>query len=439
MKMAPETSGPVTISHIDIANHDLLQREGFASCYSSSNSVTDEAVIYVFGGLKKKGAENPEEFTESNELILIKTASKEAKILENGEVSPCARAGASLAMAGDRLFLFGGFSHASAWLDDFWTYQLPNGPWKKEEFIATPNSPNESGEPVGTPIPTCRDKATLTAITTASGTFLWLFGGFGPDPTNSQAEGEEEEEKTVSDGYLPGDTAIEKQIPLRMRWFDDLYCINCTPNVDGRFEIKKPMQLNLDSPTARAAHAATGYIAKNGNNMVAIFGGRDPDSRTNDLSIFDTVSRKWVAYDVDDVDVGEEEDDDDVAGDEDLEDESGVESGAAQEVGDLDEEDKAADEDIAEQVKRNLEAIRRKTSSMEADVKEGSSSTSGAEAQPWPECRSYASMSVCSGRWLFIYGGRNDADRDLDDFWLFDLGTFFWQSQCKIIFVIYFH
>merc|ERR1712137_543788 len=85
--------------------------------------------------------------------------------------------------------------------------------------------------------------------------------------------------------------------------------------------------------------------------------------------------------------------------------------------------DEAVPDDIAAQVMKNLEAIRKKTSTMEAEsiAAKEKQMANGEFPQPWPECRSYASMCVSSNRWLFVYGGRNASDKHLCDLWMFDL------------------
>lgn len=98
---------------------------------------------------------------QNNDLFLFNPSLHTWTKVERGE-APLARTGASLAVLGNTLFVFGGLSNEVGWLDDFHSLDLSNE--------------QSSWQIVDVPCPYARDKAGLASY----GGALWLFGGFGP-------------------------------------------------------------------------------------------------------------------------------------------------------------------------------------------------------------------------------------------------------------------
>ncbi|XP_070543260.1 kelch domain-containing protein 1-like isoform X2 [Ptychodera flava] len=130
------------------------------------------------------------------------------------------------------------------------------------------------------PAPSPRDKVASVAI----GTKIYIFGGFGPHKGEEDVLGSQDDEEYDEDD---DDDMVEDQGPQAAAdfgWFDDLYIYDTENN---RWE--NPQPIKIYSPTPRAAHGMCAV----GQNIV-IFGGRDAQSRRNDLYVLDTEMMKWI-------------------------------------------------------------------------------------------------------------------------------------------------
>ncbi|CAD5123393.1 DgyrCDS11747 [Dimorphilus gyrociliatus] len=222
-------------------------REGHCCALSSENK------LYIFGGLSPKS-----ENLECNKLLEYDCYNgKWATLSVTGDIPP-GRMGACMASVKNKLYLFGGLNQGSGWMNDFYEFNIEGKHWKVLE---------PSGE---RPLP--RDKCTCAVVCS----MICIFGGFGPQGMADDDEYETEEEE---ESVVPGES-------VQFGWFNDLFLYNIESN-----SFSCPMQLNLGVPTPRAAHTMVSY-----NDCLIVFGGRDSDSRRNDISIFNTKTRKWLKF-----------------------------------------------------------------------------------------------------------------------------------------------
>ncbi|ELU06027.1 hypothetical protein CAPTEDRAFT_219898 [Capitella teleta] len=227
-------------------------REGHCSC-SYGN------VVYIFGGVSRsEDGEN----CECNDLHAYITEDDAWRVLETKGDVPSPRVAATMVALNNKLYLFGGLSQNSGWLDGGHVYDIESNKWSTLEA---------SGEG-----PSPRDKLASAVIEDK----IYIFGGFGPQ----LPEEEEEEVEEFSDGDADSTGTPEEQEAAQFGWFDDLYVYDTSSNAWSQ-----PMQMNTACPSPRAAH---GMVAV--NKYIVIFGGRDCKGRRNDLHIFDTGSRKWL-------------------------------------------------------------------------------------------------------------------------------------------------
>ncbi|XP_064621079.1 uncharacterized protein LOC135483936 [Lineus longissimus] len=214
--------------------------------------------MFVFGGVMITG---DDDCAESNDLLMLEIGTgKWTKVDGSGKVPP-PRSAATFDLVGDKLYLFGGLSQYSGWFQDIYSFDTENASWNKVESSGTPPSP--------------RDKLASAVI----GKKIYYFGGFGP----KQGEWVTDDDDASQDEEL--EEVKEQQEAAQFGWFNDLHIFDTETN-----SWSQPLQMNLGVPTARAA---LGMCAI--DDKLVVFGGRDTEGRTNDLHIFDTVSKKWEA------------------------------------------------------------------------------------------------------------------------------------------------
>ncbi|KAK3096994.1 hypothetical protein FSP39_005475, partial [Pinctada imbricata] len=214
-----------------------------------------ENKLYIFGGvLQGEGMD----LVESNDLLCFE---KDKNLWEKVEAKgspPPPRISGSLVAVGRRVYLFGGLSHTSGWLNDLYVYDIDTSTWCQVEYKGS--------------CPSARDKLQGCAV----GKSIYYFGGFGPKQ-NDLMDDDEEWEDEEDEEDLPDQEAAA------FGWFNDLFVFDTETSTWSQ-----PMQLNLGVPSARAAHGMCAV-----DNCLVIFGGKDMEGRQNDIHIFDTVSRKW--------------------------------------------------------------------------------------------------------------------------------------------------
>lgn len=210
--------------------------------------------MFLFGGVL-----HTEDLIETNDLIRFSFDKKKwEKVAVRGE-TPAPRTGSSLVAVGDSLYLFGGLSHSTGWLDDLYKFDTKTNTWS---VIKGDGS-----------VPSTRDKLQGVAL----GPLIYYFGGFGPKSTGLEDDSDEEwEDEDNAD--LPSD-----QEGVELGWFNDLYVFDTVSQ-----KWSQPVQMNLGVPTARAAHVMCAV-----NKQLVIFGGKDIEARQNDIHIFNTETRKW--------------------------------------------------------------------------------------------------------------------------------------------------
>lgn len=206
-------------------------------------------IAVIFGGAGKD--------TQFNDLFLLDPGISETvvfdltlpanqtwtKIERPGAPSP--RTGSSAAVVGDLLLVFGGFSSELGWVDELYALDLSN--------------PSGSWSLVESPGPQPRDKAGLVSV----GPDLYLFGGFGPLPEDSEDPFAEEEEGEREDSEESGPST-------KFTWFSDLWRFD-TANLKWT-----RLPLSGEVPPPRAAFG----FAANPQGLF-IVGGRDSEGRTN--------------------------------------------------------------------------------------------------------------------------------------------------------------
>ncbi|KAL5004200.1 hypothetical protein ScPMuIL_017656 [Solemya velum] len=216
-------------------------REGQCACSHGND-------LYIFGGVIQSNSEEP---VESNDLLVYNTEKNSwSQVKATGSIPPACSA-AALVCVGRKLYLFGGLSHDHGWFNELHVFCLENKSWSKLEGEGMKPSP--------------RDKLQAVAVSTD----IYFFGGFGPKSESLDEEMDSEEE--------------EAEGGADFGWFNDLYIYNTVEN-----KWSQPVQMNLGVPTARAAHAMCAV-----DRNLIIFGGRDAESRQNDLHIFNIDTKKW--------------------------------------------------------------------------------------------------------------------------------------------------
>ncbi|XP_041364759.1 kelch domain-containing protein 1-like [Gigantopelta aegis] len=222
--------------------------EGHVSCELGGK-------IYAFGGVSQDG----EELRESNDLFLFDPAAQNpswTKLVVKGSPPP-PRSAAGLAAVDNKLYLFGGLSHAFGWFDDLYRFDIDSRTWSVF---------NCEGQR-----PSARDKLQCAVVDKR----IFFFGGFGPKSADADLEDDDDDDEEIEE--------TGNQEGAEFGWFNDLFVLDTERN-----KWSQPVQMNLGVPTARAAHA----MCRMGRDIV-VFGGRGIDARQNDLHIYNTDTRKW--------------------------------------------------------------------------------------------------------------------------------------------------
>lgn len=216
--------------------------------------------LYVFGGVLHSDGQS-EENTETDDLLVFDLLTESwSKAVQNGDV-PAARSSATMAAVENKLYLYGGLSQETGWFKDLRVYDTETNKWSIPETTGTSPSP--------------RDKLASAVIKDE----IHFFGGFGP-----QGESLEDLEEVEDDGDENYQDLPDDQEAAQFGWFNDLFIFNTVT-----LSWSNPMQMNLGSPTPRAAHS----LCALGQHLV-IFGGRDSEARKNDTRIFNTETRRWL-------------------------------------------------------------------------------------------------------------------------------------------------
>lgn len=224
--------------------------------------------VFVFGGVVENSALGP---SESNDLFLFCPETESWNVVEaTGDIPP-PRSSAAMAAVGCNLFLFGGLSQGTGWMNSVFMFDTERNTWKELNVSGTCPSP--------------RDKMTATAV----GCRIYVFGGFGPVSASEEGNDSDEEEEGTEEGSEEDATDAagdleDAQKAAEFGWFDDLFVLDTVT-----LSWSHPMQLNKSGPTRRAAHSTCAVSDK-----LVIFGGKDPTARRNDLHVFNIESRKWI-------------------------------------------------------------------------------------------------------------------------------------------------
>lgn len=234
---------------------NLLPRDGHCACSCGGK-------IFIFGGVVQTSVDGAHR--ESNDLLMFDPDDETLVKINAAGTVPSPRSAATIAAVNSKLYLFGGLSNDCGWLGDFYVFDIETKTWSKLSTSGTGPSP--------------RDKLASAPV----GQNIYYFGGFGPKTTSADEEDDDDDELESDDEVA---AVRAQQRAAQFGWFDDLFVFNTATN-----SWSHPVCLSAGGPTPRAAHTMCSF----GQHLV-IFGGRDTESRTNDLHIYDTVSRRWVA------------------------------------------------------------------------------------------------------------------------------------------------
>ncbi|XP_004225654.2 kelch domain-containing protein 1-like [Ciona intestinalis] len=227
--------------------------------------------LYLFGGvLLNTGNQD----SESNELLVLDVESGVwGKEKCTGDL-PSQRSGATMVAVGKKLYLFGGLSQFTGWMDDFYSYDVETKVWTQ---ITAKDGPSP------------RDKLSAAVFESK----IYFFGGFGP-------AGEDE---VSAEDVLPidddGDDEYEDidelqevrnfQDAANFTWSDQLFIFD---TVTEKWELKIPENVEK-LPSARAAHTVTPIVGFGGQKSLFVFGGKDSKSRQNDLWRYSVEKNTW--------------------------------------------------------------------------------------------------------------------------------------------------
>ena len=244
----------------------FVPREGQAACAHGKK-------MYIFGGVvfnQDEGHDN-----ETNELIVYDTVSGTwiKEVYSEGCEPPSPRSGACLVSVGDHLYLFGGLSQFSGWMNDFYQYDISSKTW---HLLSSQNAPSP------------RDKVLSCVIEK----IIYVFGGFGPIDNDPNA-GVVLEEDGDDDEYEDINELQQTQDAANFTWSNELFCFD---TVSKTWKVIHPA--NGFGPSPRAAHSLSSYINHIDNECyLFVFGGRDSVSRQNDLWRFTCSSQTWEKVD----------------------------------------------------------------------------------------------------------------------------------------------
>ncbi|KAK3745773.1 hypothetical protein QZH41_015961 [Actinostola sp. cb2023] len=208
-------------------------------------SATVGSKLFVFGGVRWD--EEIGEVSESNKTLVFDSSTQKWSMATVTGSTPSPRSAATMAGVGKNVYVFGGLSRESGWLNDMYVFDTDTLQWNQVQGIGNCPSP--------------RDK--LCSVTV--GRKIYVFGGFGPKIESEVCSGEAE-----------------------FQWYNDLYTF------DTETCIWKKLNPNLDGiPTPRAAHCMCVI-----DNELIIFGGRDSIARRHDLYVLNLDKNEWLQPEV---------------------------------------------------------------------------------------------------------------------------------------------
>ena len=242
----------------------FVPREGQAAAVVGSK-------MYLFGGVTLLSDDAEESIMETDELIIYDSNLKKwSKENYTGDC-PGQRSGATMVGVKHNLYLFGGLSQLSGWLNDVFVYNTETKVWRE---VVSSNGPSP------------RDKIASVAI----GDKMYVFGGFGPVPDD-----EADVDILPDDGddeYEDLDELQEVrncQDAANFTWSNHMYIFD-TITEEWSCVTNNGVAV---TPTPRAAHTLSLIKNKTGKDYLFMFGGRDAQSRKNDLWKFDVSENVW--------------------------------------------------------------------------------------------------------------------------------------------------
>jgi len=235
--------------------------------------------MYIFGGVvfMKDMHDEIGRDTETNDLLVYNVVTSKWYKEEPESGWPSQRSGACMASVDDCLFLFGGLNQHSGWMNDMFVFNTSTKKWRE---LKAPNCPSP------------RDKSLAISV----GSQIYLFGGFGPvnedeilpagNPLPDDSEGDSSEYEDVADDEVQ---VMRGQNGANFTWSNQLFVFD---TVKETWSLIKPCGTDLPSP--RAAHCLEYIKDKAGNGWLVVFGGRDCESRQNDMWKYSLEENKWT-------------------------------------------------------------------------------------------------------------------------------------------------
>jgi len=209
---------------------------------------------------------------------------------------PGTRASSALAGAkvGEKnyIYLFGGITEKSGWLDDLWRFDIENCIWKEIDVNV-----------ISQYRPSSRSMHSLTTTSRSGEDQILLFGGFGPEPEvlstaadNLDISGNQDGDWEDVDGNESDKndikTAQASQQAFKLTRFNDTFLFNPASNSWTCLVPEDESKV----PSRRAAHkivSLNNEDKNNQNNICILFGGKGDQTRLGDIWKFDVDLLQW--------------------------------------------------------------------------------------------------------------------------------------------------
>lgn len=259
----------------NLDNHIPSKRDG--SCFCQINQK-----IYIFGGaIFDEKIPVPIEANDFWEFDPVTLKFKQIDC-EMGSNWPSTRAHAALTGVEIEgkvyIYLFGGITEKSGWLNNFWRFSVDDNKWEQIECDFMP----------------CN--RSMHSLTTTNKNQILLFGGFGPEPVEvkenspdndtSANQGSEGDWEDVDQDEKDLKSAEKQQEALNFTRFNDTYLFNP--------DTQTWLPLHFESgnvPDRRACHKIVALETE-----AVLFGGKGDTTRLNDIWTFNFETLSWSQF-----------------------------------------------------------------------------------------------------------------------------------------------
>lgn len=238
-----------------------------------------DSKLYLFGGVlcRSSATEHSQERQAqgnvSNQLLAFNIEElRWEEIKATGQI-PEPRSGSAMSAVDGKLYMFGGLSEFSGWLNDLHVFDISTSTWVKVD--------NAAGL-----CPSPRDKLTSAVVAKD----VYFFGGFGPGDDDEPAL-EDIPEDDGDEEYEDEEIAEMEQMQnaARFTWFNTLYRFDTENKCWGKIDpIIAVGDREIICPTPRAAHTMCAI-----GQSLFIIGGRDSVGRKNDIWEVSVPEGRW--------------------------------------------------------------------------------------------------------------------------------------------------